>query len=146
MSVATGISEADVAAAWAELAELYRELDRRLTDLVGDCGRCSGCCRFLDRFVLYTSKLERSYLEANAPRPAPEKFGEAECPYLDDNVCLAREWRCLGCRIYFCQPEGEEPRRELYEEFHRRIGAITERRGFDWDYAPLLARLATEIG
>lgn len=124
----------------------YDALDAQLAVLAADCRGCGECCRF-DRVdhILYASRLERLYLALRAAPPPlpPGAAGDLvsaglRCPFQREGRCLAREGRVLGCRLYFCSLEKLPGMEEMYEDWHRRLRALHDSLGVDWDYRRLL--------
>ncbi len=133
------------------LRAVYAELDRRIAAVLArnagaGCLRCGTCCTFLPKCdVLYATALEREFL-ASVP-PPPGECPEGACPYLRGGRCTARERRTVGCRAHFCTSvlpaqEAREECREVGEEALAGIRGIVEEHGIEWDYAPVVERLA----
>ncbi|MEO2095317.1 MAG: YkgJ family cysteine cluster protein [bacterium] len=123
------------AAAFAELAVLYGELDQALEKLQPSCVRSGLCCRFEDAgHELFATLLETDYTVALHPKaPAPEAPGR--CPYHVAGVCTAREGRPLGCRTYYCDERTSAALEELHEQFLGRVREIEARNSYPGGYA-----------
>ncbi len=55
------------------------------------------------------------------PSAGQGKAVDRGCPWQTGRLCVARQGRPLGCRIYFCERAGVLWRQELYERSHRRL-------------------------
>jgi Fe-S-cluster containining protein len=136
------------AQAFSALQDVYRKLEEDIGQSQGDCKACGSCCDFSGKeIVLYASRIERDFLrQASTPAKILDRDGQnlEVCPYLDQQLCRAREFRTLGCRTHFCNSLSREKGMELYEKYLREISQISREAGFDWDYRPVLAALAEE--
>ena len=113
--------------------EIYEEADRRIGQSDVSCRQCGGCCRFEESEQnLMASTLEAGYLLAWLREQDGEVLKALSvgtdstarvCPFLAEDVCLAREGRSLGCRVFFCQAERQGPERmaEVYELLHEQL-------------------------
>lgn len=122
----------------AELRALYAELDAELAPLQAHCRACGGCCDFgTHGEILYASALERRVLALAGPPPAAPA-GDSEalvCPYRDAaGRCLARPFRPLGCRTYYCREPQRSAGMAFYERYRARLADISGRAGMEWDY------------
>ncbi len=136
---------------------VYAELDRGIASLLRDsggaCRACGRCCTFpTGAPVLYATALEREYL-ASVPPGDHGPLPNGACPYLDVETkrCTARERRTVGCRTHFCaEAVGDERAREaahaLGERALAEIRRIVSAHGVEWDYAPVVERLAERWG
>lgn len=137
----------------ARLGEFYREVDGAVEGKGWRCRACGECCRFdVAGHRLYASGLERRYLLDTAVLPEKTAAGcEAEteteadllarglrCPYQAGGRCYARGGRPLGCRLYFCGAADDARVADFYEEWHRRLKALSDEIGAAWEYRPLL--------
>jgi Fe-S-cluster containining protein len=117
--------------------EIYREADVAVAAAGPVCVASGRCCRFKEYgHVLYLSNLEAEVLLAAAPaydKPVSSDF----CPFQKENLCTAREPRPLSCRVYFCDPSYQERSGEITEMYLRKLKALAEEQGLDWQYAPL---------
>ncbi|MGC8551919.1 MAG: hypothetical protein ACP5O7_03540 [Phycisphaerae bacterium] len=55
------------------------------------------------------------------------------CPWQVNGLCMAREGRPLGCRIYFCDESSSAWQTSAYERFHNELKRLHER--FDIGYS-----------
>jgi Fe-S-cluster containining protein len=117
--------------------EIYREADAAVAAAGPVCVASGRCCRFKEYgHVLYLSNLEADVLLAAAPaydKPVSSDF----CPFQKENLCTAREPRPLSCRVYYCDPSYQERSGEITETYLRKLKALAEEQGLDWQYAPL---------
>lgn len=117
--------------------ELYSEVDASVQAAGPHCDASGRCCRFKEwGHVLYVSALEAEVLLESAP-PYSQPVSPDFCPFQKDNMCMAREPRPLGCRIYFCDPAYQETGNAIMEGALRRLKELTSEVGRDWRYAPL---------
>jgi Fe-S-cluster containining protein len=129
-----------------ELHGLYAELDAEVAGLGPICRLSGRCCRFQEYgHTLFVSSLEIGYLLSHASEPERPLDRGQTCPWQDtQNRCKAREARPLGCRVYFCDPEYQDPGEDLAERYISRLKRLTEKHGLDWNYAPLHHHLHQE--
>lgn len=136
---------------FGRLRAVYAELDRKTAALLagtvaGHCRACGTCCSFPpEGDVLYASAVERELLASVPPPPGPHP--EGSCPYLREGKCAARERRTVGCRAYYCvfvlpSQAARDECRSLGEWALSEVRRIVEELGLDWDYAPVVKRLA----
>jgi len=118
-------------AALDELQELYTALDEQISALSFECRRDGECCRFSRSGLrLFVTWLEAWYLFASAP----EFEAGDDCAFQEGDICVRREQRALGCRAYGCDRDDEAQSAEIYETFHRQIGAIHEKYDLPYEY------------
>jgi len=121
------------------LDALYRDLACELEALGPVCAACGRCCHFDEvDHVLYASALERERLAALAGPASAAPPGR--CPWQEGANCRAREGRLLGCRLHFCRldPAQRERLEEISERYHRRLRALHEEAGREWEYRRIL--------
>lgn len=120
-----------------ELSQIYRDIDALVKQAGPVCQASGRCCRFREwGHTLFLTRIEAEYLLENAPqwdRPIDDSF----CPYQVKNLCMAREQRPLGCRVYFCDPSFQERMPEIMELGISKLRALADRTAVGWDYAPL---------
>lgn len=56
------------------------------------------------------------------------------CPYQVEGLCVVREARSLGCRVYFCDERAKGWLEEVYEKYHAKLKAVHERFGVAYEY------------
>jgi Fe-S-cluster containining protein len=124
----------DRQAAFAALAALYGELERKIAASGSVCLARGVCCRFEQAgHELFATSLETDYAASVKPdAPAPEAPGR--CPYHQAGRCTNREGRPLGCRTYFCDPQTEPAMQALHESLLAEIRSIAQRHGFAPSY------------
>ena len=127
---------------YSELVKLYQDLERELVLLNPGCKMCGTCCNFnaFDH-VLYTSSVEVSYILQYVEVP-DFNVSSNICPFLKDNQCSIRNFRTLGCRIFYCNPYHKEVICDLYEKYHRSIKELSKKYHIQWKYLPFLDQLA----
>ena len=109
--------------------------------MVRDAGplcRASGrCCRFREwGHTLFLSRVEANHLLSAAP-PFSGPIDDSYCPFQVENLCMAREQRPLGCRVYFCDPLYQDRMQEIMENAITRLKALADFEKAEWDYGPL---------
>lgn len=159
------------AAARPEVADALARLRRSIADDTARRGpvcRNSGrCCRFASYgHRLYVTGLEVAAFEherhvntnsnsqetkrdkkpcspASLPVLTPQDAVATDaCPYQRDNLCTAHDARPLGCRVFFCDAEGEAWPNELYERVQHAVRDLHDELGVPYVYADWRALLA----
>ncbi len=98
------------------------------------------CCRFdLAGHRLYASTLELAGL-CRETVVDPARALRGRCPFQLGPRCMARTWRPLGCRTYFCRA-GAERIAAAHEAVHARIRALHETFGLTYRYVEVTAAL-----
>lgn len=131
-------------AACAQSGEFLRELRNLLSEAqsavsANDCRACGKCCDFASAgHRLYCSTGELAVLSpGGADSGAPLR-----CPFQSGRLCLARDNRPLGCRMYFCSARNEE----VYEVYHAQVRRLHELHGLPYFYVEMTAALAALAG
>ncbi|MDR4510035.1 MAG: YkgJ family cysteine cluster protein [Candidatus Brocadiaceae bacterium] len=126
----------------AELLTIYQQLDEEVAREKPMCRGCGTCCNF-DTFdhVLYASKIEVDFILRNAKVPNFD-ISDNKCPFLKDNHCSIREYRTLGCRIFYCDASFREASHVLYEKYLRLLKELGEKYQVEWNYASFLHQLS----
>ena len=118
------------------LAALYADADGHLGDTA--CRGGGVCCRFdLAGHRLYASTLELAAL-LQEPASDTARAERLRCPWQRGPRCLARIWRPLGCRTFFCGGDAAA-QAALYERLHQRIAALHAQFGLNYAYVELTA-------
>jgi Fe-S-cluster containining protein len=122
------------------LEAVYRELAAAIDAAAPRCELSGVCCDF-DRcdHVLFATDLEVRFLLARTPiswRPDGKL-----CPFWRGRLCVARDGRPLGCRVYFCDPAFRDRMPEIAEAFQRRLRELHEAFGIEYRYRPLVETL-----
>src|SRR5262249_3938191 len=116
---------------------LYAELDADVATAGPRCESSGRCCRFAEYgHTLFISNLEAEVLLEAAPEYSRPVSASA-CPFPSGKPGTPREPRPLGCRGYFCDPSYQEIAQELSERYLRRLKALADEVGTQWQYAPL---------
>ncbi len=124
-----------------EIVEIYKELEAELAGINPGCNACGTCCHF-DEFnhVLYASTIETNYIQENVNVPYFDP-DQKVCPFLANNQCTIREYRTLGCRVFFCNPDYKETLRVIYEKYYTMIKDLAVKNQTEWNYAPMMKLL-----
>ena len=127
---------------YSELVVIYQRLEDELIKLNPDCNACGTCCKF-SKFghVLYTGNIETGFIAQNVEVP-DFNVSSNICPFLKDNQCSIRDFRTLGCRIFYCNPHYKEVSGDLYEKYHRMMKDLSMKYNVQWKYQPFLNQLA----
>ncbi len=127
---------------YSELMILYQRLEEKLIQLNPGCSGCGICCDFskLDH-VLYASSIEVNFITQHIKVPNFNILDNL-CPFLKDNQCSIRNFRMLGCRVFYCDPYYQVVSQDVYEEYHRRIKELSIEYNIIWKYQPFLRQLA----
>ena len=130
--------------ALARLDALYADLDAELAALAPRCELSGRCCDFpKSGLTLFSTALEMERLRRSG---APHENGDpALCPHWSAGVCVAREGRPLGCRLYFCDASKAAPLEELSIRYHERLRRIHDETGVAYRYAPFLAQARSPV-
>jgi Fe-S-cluster containining protein len=135
------LSPADKADLYAELEEIYRDIDAAIGVHTPICEQSGVCCRFAEsEHRLYTSDVEFMYLSDHVDMTVPVPEADV-CPFMHEKMCTVRDHRMVGCRIYYCDPSFSGTMEALYEEFHARVKALTTRFGLEWNYSDFMTRM-----
>lgn len=129
---------------YSELGRIYQLLEKELTQLNPGCNQCGTCCNFSTfDHVLYASSVEVNFIMRNVEVP---DFNVADnvCPFLKDNQCSIRDFRTLGCRVFYCNPHYKEVLNDVYEKYYQKIKDLREKYTIQWRYLPFLNQL-TEL-
>lgn len=127
---------------YSELGTLYQRLEKELTQLNPGCNGCGTCCNFgsFDH-VLYASNTEIDFITRNVEVP-DFNVSDNICPFLKDNQCSIRDFRTLGCRIFYCNPHYKEVLYAIYEKYYQMIKELSWKYNTQWKYLPFLHQLA----
>jgi Fe-S-cluster containining protein len=124
------------------MSSIYRELDATIGQVQSTCRSCKNCCDFAKSGLnLFVSNLELAYFVMNVP-PA-SKIPSGRCPYLDENQgCIVREFRPIGCRTYFCTPPKNYDEQTLYENAIGQVKRFIESHRLAYGYIEWLKGLS----
>ena len=121
----------------AGLLAIYNDLAADVADAAPVCELSGRCCRFKEYgHTLFISRPEAELLLEQA-LPENASLDEAGCPYQVNSLCVAREGRPLGCRIYYCDPRYAGVGEALSERYIAQLKQLHESTGLPWDYRPL---------
>jgi Fe-S-cluster containining protein len=127
---------------YIELVKIYQDLEKEIGKINPACKMCGTCCDFGKyKHVLYTSSIETDFLEKFVDVP-DFNVSDNVCPFLKDNKCSIREYRTLGCRIFYCDSKYKDTSYNLYERYLRRIKMLGNKFNIEWKYRPFLHQLA----
>ena len=128
------------------LETLLAEVDAEVRALAPVCFVSGACCDFPRAgHRLYVSQPEAERLARGVDLAAWDP-ASGLCPAWKDRRCTAREHRPLACRTYFCDPNTEEPTRQMTERYVEALKALHERHRVPWDYGDVLAHLSALRG
>jgi len=128
----------------AAVKQLYRWIDRSIQAAGAVCANCGKCCDF-DRFGhrLFVTTVEMVYFEQglrtelSGDGAAFSRPANGRCPYHQNGLCLGREFRPTGCRIFFCNGLAKQYQNELAEQVLERLRRLHEQFGAVYYYADL---------
>ncbi len=127
---------------YSDLRTIYQHLEKELMLLNPGCNKCGTCCNFTAfDHVLYASNIEVDFIVQNVKVP-DFNVSDNVCPFLKDNQCSIRDFRTLGCRVFYCDPQYKEVLPTLYEKCYRLIKDLSKKYNTQWEYLPFLGRLA----
>lgn len=127
---------------YSELGRIYQLLEKELTQLNPGCNQCGTCCDFSTfDHVLYASSIEINYITQNVEVP-DFNLADNVCPFLKDNQCSIRDFRTLGCRVFYCNPQYREVLCDMYEKYYHMIKELSNKYNAQWSYLPFLNYLA----
>jgi hypothetical protein len=127
-------------AALLELRALYERFGAELEPFRRHCAARGHCCNFTQTgHMLFLTDLEAAEMARCGLDALPSQQAAGCCPYLRGTSCGAREFRALGCRLYFCDGTYEENRNALCEIFLKEIRAIEARHQIPHNYRPVTA-------
>ncbi len=126
---------------YSELRAIYERLETELMTLNPVCKQCGTCCKFsaFDH-VLYTSSIEVNFITQYVDIPEFD-ISKNVCPFLKNNQCSIRDFRTIGCRIFYCDPHFKEISHDLYEKYYRMIKELNHKYNTQWKYLPFLNQL-----
>ncbi len=138
-----------------EIAAIHETIAAAVRDARPHCLASGQCCRF-EAFGhrLYATGLEAARcVQLCAAEGRPIGLAEIEaavaggnCPWQEGRLCLARDGRPVGCRVYFCDPRAAEMVPVLAERAHAEIKAVHDRFGLPYAYGEWRAMLGMVVG
>lgn len=130
---------------YSELETIYQSLEKELTAINPGCKGCGTCCNFTAfDHVLYASSIEVDFIMQNVKVPDFD-IANNICPFLKDNQCSIRDYRTLGCRVFYCNPHYKDISPEIYEKYYRMIKELSVRYNIEWRYLPFLEQISHEM-
>ncbi|MCD4825221.1 MAG: YkgJ family cysteine cluster protein [Phycisphaerae bacterium] len=122
-----------------QLGEILHQGDLALAEYRPACRGCGICCDFAKMdHRLYVSTGELALLTRAGESATP---AELRCPYQAGANCTAREFRPLGCRMFFCDANLTDTHEAIYEKFHGEIRLLHHRFDIEYFYVELTAAL-----
>ena len=122
-----------------QLREILTDADAAIATHGPICRECGKCCDFAKMdHRLFVSTGELALLTTITPPCAPSPL---HCPYQLALTCSAREFRPLGCRIYYCEQATTALFNDIYERYHRQILSTHRRCDIPYYYTELTSGL-----
>ncbi|MCS6863855.1 MAG: hypothetical protein RMJ56_03990 [Gemmataceae bacterium] len=116
---------------------VYAQVEAAIAAARPHCQASGRCCRFTEYgHTLFLSHFEAEILLEAAP-DYPRPATRDGCPFQVNGLCTVRAIRPLGCRIYFCDPNYQEPMSVIAEQAVAALKRIAEEFDTGWYYAPL---------
>ncbi len=126
---------------YSELVLFYQDLEKELVLLNPKCTTCGTCCKFSTfDHILYTSSIEVDFIVRYVDIPDFD-ISKNICPFLKNNQCSIRDFRTLGCRVFYCDPHFKETSQSLYEKYYLMIKRLSQKYHTQWKYLPFLNQL-----
>lgn len=125
------------------MRDLYARADDDIAAHRPICINRGACCKF-GQFGhrLYVTEVELEYFATHEPAPSREVLKRDDaCPYQVDGMCMARDHRPLGCRVFFCDPAARDWQGPLYERYLAELKQAGSDLGIDYRYGEWLAGL-----
>ncbi len=124
------------------MTRFYNEVDRAIAAHAPQCQNRGLCCHF-DRFGhrLYVTTAEMAYFVRGHRARWRASADRGSCPFQVDGLCVAREHRPLGCRIFHCDPAAQHWQNAEYERHLSRLKALSEEFGVPYSYREWLSAL-----
>jgi hypothetical protein len=121
-----------------DLLAVYQMIADQVEARAPVCEASGRCCNFVKTgHLLYVTGLEAAYM-ATRRRVAPAEVDAArargDCPFLLSNLCGARDYRPMGCRVYYCDPTAQDWQRDLSERAMGLIRRLHDRHGVEYRY------------
>jgi Fe-S-cluster containining protein len=121
------------------MKDLYNVLDNELAKQNFKCEACGRCCHLVKwDHEIWLTQMELSYLiEEHGLRRTTTP---GVCPYLENNQCIARSGRTLGCRVFHCSVN-QDVLSDIYDKYFRLIKELALANCVELFYGELLASL-----
>lgn len=126
------------------LRGFYQRVDEALAEYQPRCTNRGHCCNFARAgHRLFVTPIEvAAFRRAYADRWLSAEPAAGRCPWQVDGVCTAREFRPLGCRVYFCDPQAQAWQNEFYEARLRELKQFMADQGIQYRYEEWLSALS----
>lgn len=126
------------------LRRFYQRVDEALAEHEPQCTNRGQCCNFARAgHRLFVTPIEvAAFRQAYADRWHAAEPALGRCSWQVDGVCTAREFRPLGCRVYFCDPQAQVWQNEFYEARLRELKQFMTERGIQYRYEEWLSALS----
>lgn len=127
----------------AAMEEFYCEVDRTVAVYSPVCRNRGLCCRFETYgHRLYATTAEVAFfVRGMADRWRPPIQGS--CQFQVEGRCVARAFRPLGCRIFFCDPAAADWQSREYERHLLVLKGLMDKLDVDYRYMEWLSALAS---
>lgn len=128
------------------MTQFYHEVDQAIAAFAPHCQNRGLCCHF-ERFGhrLYVTAAEMAYFVRGLRDNWRASADRGSCPFQVGGLCVAREHRPLGCRIFHCDPAAQHWQNTEYERHLSRLKALSAKFGVPYSYREWLSAL-DEIG
>lgn len=126
------------------LRGFYQRVDEALAEYQPRCTNRGQCCNFARAgHRLFVTPIElAAFRRAYADRWLSADPASGRCPWQVEGVCTAREFRPLGCRVYFCDPQAQAWQNEFYEARLRQLKQFMTDLGIQYRYEEWLSALS----
>lgn len=119
-----------------DIASLYEDLAKEMSQLSSPCTACGFCCNFnAAEHFLYASTLEIMYIFDKYQLDSTI-INKNVCPFLKNNMCSIRDRRMLGCRTYFSKHTKEEviAAEEIHGRYIEKFDKLHQKYQIERDY------------
>lgn len=130
-----GITDRQRESLFKNLKNIYECLEQDFKNIDQPCTQCGSCCNFKDfGHRLYISSLEFAYVSSHLKCYKVHNLDV--CPYMQNQLCSARNYRMLGCRTFFRlhQKKDEMQAQDLYEAYLKQLKKIYKDHEIPWEY------------
>ena len=125
-----------------QMTRFYAKVDRMIESHGPTCWNRGACCQF-GRYghKLYVTSAELAYFVRGLGGHFRVPSNDTACPYQIQGQCTAREYRPLGCRIFYCDPDAQHWQNDAYERQLKELKSVSEDYGIDYHYCEWLSAL-----
>ncbi len=126
------------------LRSFYQRVDEAIAVYEPRCTNRGQCCNFARAgHRLFVTPIElAAFRRAYSDRWQPAEPASGRCPWQIEGVCTTREFRPLGCRVYFCDPQAQAWQNEFYEARLRELKQFMAEQGIQYRYEEWLSALS----